>query len=89
MIELLKLMVYFEETASHADTEIYFQNGASPGKPQRAGCVRVCRVNLRASEGTRTVSFAQVTQKPAEILYQRDAVWSVKQNACAAKPNKI
>lgn len=31
------------------------------------------------------VSFGQVTQELAKILYQTAVVWNIKQNVCAAK----
>lgn len=34
------------------------------------------------------VSFAQVTQEPAEILYQTDVVWNTEHNASATKQTR-
>lgn len=54
------------------------------GKPQRAVLVFPESIYgpLRAFD---MVSFAQVTQELAEILYETDVVWNMKQNARATK----
>ena len=51
-------------------------------KPQRAVLVFFIYGPLRA---LRAVSFAQVMQELAEILYETDVVWNMKQNASATE----
>lgn len=54
------------------------------GKPQRAVLVfsELMYGPLRALG---RVSFAQVMQELAEILYKTDVIWNMKQNASATK----
>lgn len=70
-------------------TWIYFQDCTHPhAKSQRAGVLVFSELICGPLRALNVVSFGQVIQELAEILYQTAVVWNIKQNVCAAKQTR-